>query len=189
MYEMVHVDTLVPSFKSHFEFFHLQMKKVVSREDRAVSPIIATVLLVGITVTMVATAYTLLENYLPNPVAQTPSAALKVVYSSSLNGSLYSGNYSVYINSLNGNVSVTDVNMLITFSNNTVEEVQLGNVYGHGSSLAFNNELNISLQSTGGYIDSTSMLSLSLHQSGSYITRIALVDTQTNGAIGSTLIQ
>ena len=98
MYEIMRVITSVPSFKSCPEFFHPQMKEVVSREDKAVSPIIATVLLVGITVTMVATAYTLLENYLPNPVARTPTAALKVVYDSHTNGSTYRGNYSLSIN-------------------------------------------------------------------------------------------
>lgn len=165
------------------------MKEVVSREDKAVSPIIATVLLVGITVTMVATAYTLLENYLPNPAAQTPTAALKVVYDSHTSGSTYSGNYSLYINSLNGNVSVGEVNMLVTFSNNSVVEVSLQNVYAAGSQLVYSNSMNISLQSSSGYINSASTVSLSLHKSGSYITRIALVDTVTNGAIGSTLIQ
>lgn len=165
------------------------MKEVVCREDKAVSPIIATVLLVGITVTMVATAYTLLENYLPNPTAQTPTAALKLVYDSHLTGSTYSGNYSLYINSLNGNVSVTDVNMLVTFSNNSVTEVSLQNVYASGNQLVYSSTMNISLQSSSGYINSASMVSLTLHKSSSYITRIALVDTLTNGAIASTLVQ
>lgn len=165
------------------------MKDVLSREDKAVSPIIATVLLVGITVTMVATAYTLLENYLPNPVAQTPTAALKVVYDSNLTGSSYYANYSLYINSLNGNVSVNDVNMLITFENSTVVEVPLQTVYLNGNFLPYSSTMNISMQNNGGYIDSTSVISLNLHHSSSYITRIALVDLATNGAIGSTLIQ
>ncbi len=167
----------------------MQMKKVLTSEDKAVSPIIATVLLVGITVTMIATAYTLLENYIPSPVANTPSAALKVVYDSHNSGSLYTGNYSLYINSLNGNVSVKDVNMLITFSNNTIAEVSLQQVFANGGALVYNGVMNISMQSSGSYITSTSMISLHLHGSSSYITRIALVDTGTNGAIGSTLIQ
>ena len=189
MYEIMHVIPSVASFKSGEELFQKQMKEVLTREDKAVSPIIATVLLVGITVTMIATAYTLLENYIPSPVANTPSAALKVVYDSHNFGSVYTGNYSLYINSLNGNVSVNNVNMLVTFSNNTIVEVSLHQVFVNGNALAYNNYMNISMQSSGGYITSTSMISLQLHSSSSYITRIALVDTATNGAIGSTLIQ
>lgn len=189
MYEIMHVVTSVISFKSGLGLVNLHMKSVLVKEDKAVSPIIATVLLVGITVTMVATAYTLLENYLPNPVAQTPSAALKVVYNSNSAGSAYNGNYTVYINSLNGNVSVSDVNVLVTFANNSVSEVSLQSVYSNGNSLTYSSSMSVSLQSTGGYIDSTSMISISLNHSSSYITRIALVDTYTNGAIGSSLIQ
>lgn len=165
------------------------MKQIIAQDDKAVSPIIATVLLVGITVTMVATAYTLLENYIPNPASQTPSAALKVVYDSHITGSSYSGNYSLYINSLNGNVSVNDVNMLVTFSNNSVLEVSLQQVYSNGNSLSYGTYLVVGLQTTNSYITSASTITLSLHSSSSYVTRIALVDTLTNGAIGSTLIQ
>lgn len=165
------------------------MKEIIEKEDKAVSPIIATILLVAITVTMVATAYTLLENYLPNPVAQTPSAALKVVYDSHLTGSTYSGNYSVYINSLNGNVSVNVVNMVVTLSNNSVVEIPLQGVHSSGNSLTYSSTMNVTLQSSGNYITSTSMITLTLHNSSSYISRISLVDLDTNGAIGSTLVQ
>ena len=176
------------SFKSGEEFKSLQMKNVLSREDKAVSPIIATVLLIAITVTMIATAYTLLENYIPNPVPQTPSAAIKVVYDSHVAGTVYAGNYTIFINSLNGNLSVNDVNLIVTLSNNTVLELSLNQAYAAGAVYSLTNYLNISLLSSSGYLTSTSMISLHLHNSNSYITRIALVDTGTDGAIGSSLI-
>lgn len=165
------------------------MKSVISRKDKAVSPIIATVLLVGITVTMIATAYTLLENYIPNPVSQTPSAAIKVVYKTQLSGSVYTGNYSVHINSLNGNVSARDVNVLVTFSNNSVAEISLSRVILSNNNMAYNGHVNLEFQGTGSYLNSASLITIYLHDSSSYVTRIALVDTVTDGLIGSSLIQ
>lgn len=189
VYEIMHVKLSVTTFKSGNRLKSLHMKKVLSREDKAVSPIIATVLLVGITVTMIATAYTLLENYIPNPVAQTPSAAIKVVYETHVSGSFYSANYSVFINSLNGNVSVNDVNVVVTFSDNSVIEVPLQQVSAAGNSLVYSSTMTVGMQSSGGYITSASMINLYLHDSTSHVTRIALVDTATDGSIGSSLIQ
>ena len=164
------------------------MKKVASREDKAVSPIIATVLLVGITVTMIATAYTLLENYIPSPAPSTPSAALKIVYKAGTSGGNYYGNYTVYINSLNGNVSVRDVELIVTLSNNSVDELSLQQVYASANSLDYGNYLTASLQSDSGFLTSTSFVGLYLHNSSSSITRIAIVDTLTGGSIGSSPI-
>lgn len=165
------------------------MKKVTSREDKAVSPIIATVLLVGITVTMIATAYTLLENYIPSPAPGTPTAALKVVYNTSPVGGHFYGNYTIYINSLNGNLSVKDVQVIATLSNNTVCEIGLQQVYSSSNILNYSPFLTVTLQSTGGFLSSTSSVGLYLHNSQSNISRIALVDTLTGGSIGSTPIQ
>lgn len=165
------------------------MKSVISKDDKAVSPIIATVLLVGITVTMIATAYTLLENYIPNPVSQTPSAAIKVVFKTQLSGGNYTGNYSVHINSLNGNVSASKVNVVITFSDDSVAEVALSNVILAGNNLAYSNHVNIGLYSTTGYLNSASLITIYIHNSPTHVTRIALVDTVTDGMIGSSLIQ
>lgn len=164
------------------------MKPVRKMEDSAVSPIIATILLVGITVTMIATAYALLQNDIPNPVPQTPSAAIKVVYDAQLTGTSYTGNYSVFINSLNGNVSVDTVNLVITLSNTSVIELGLGTVYESSGYYNYSSYLTTSMQSSGGYLTSTSMISLYLHNSVSHITRIALVDTATNGEIGASLL-
>ena len=102
------------------------MKEILLKDDKAVSPIIATVLLVGITVTMIATAYSLLENYIPNPVPQSPTAALKIVNNTIIDkqGNVI-GNYSISLNSLNGNLSVNDVTLIITFSNLSVSEISL----------------------------------------------------------------
>lgn len=165
------------------------MKSVINKNDKAVSPIIATVLLVGITVTMIATAYTLLENYIPNPVSQTPSAAIKVVYATQLSGSAYTGNYSIHINSLNGNVSASDVNVIITLSDSSVAEVSLSSVISSNNYLAYNSHMNIGVQSSAGYINSASLITIYIHGSSAYVTRIALVDTVTDGLIGSSLIQ
>ncbi len=164
------------------------MRKIASREDKAVSPIIATVLLVGITVTMIATAYTLLENYIPSPTPGTPSANLKAVYNPQTSSTPFYNNYTVYINSLNGNVSVKDVSIMITLSDNKVLDIPLEQVYANSNSLNYTSSLSVSLQSSSGYLTSTSSLDIHLHNSQSKINRISLVDTFTGGSIGTVLI-
>lgn len=188
VYEMMHVGPSVISFKSTIGLKSLFMRKIIAREDKAVSPIIATVLLVGITVTMVATAYSLMENYIPSPAPQTPTASVKVVYDNIPASGPYNGNYSVYINSLDGNVSVQDVNVVVTMSNSTILEFGLNQVYAGSNPYQYNSYLNLSLQSSSGYLTSTSMIKFHLADSSSYISRIALVDTLTDGAIVSSLI-
>ncbi len=165
------------------------MRKVVNHEDKAVSPIIATVLLVGITVTMIATAYTLLENYIPNPAPNTPSANLKAVYDPQTTSGPFYNNYTVYINSLNGNVSVKDVSLMITLSNNQVFEIPLEQVYANSNSLNYTSYVSVSLQSSAGYLTSTSSVNIYLHDSQSKMSRISLLDTFTDGSIGSITFQ
>lgn len=162
------------------------MKEILLKDDKAVSPIIATVLLVGITVTMIATAYSLLENYIPNPVPQSPTAALKIVNNTIIDkqGNVI-GNYSISLNSLNGNLSVNDVTLIITFSNLSVSEISLNSVYAaENHSLPLTPSINISLSSSAGYLTSTSSIRIEINKA-SAIDRIALADTNTGGSVGS----
>ena len=162
------------------------MKEILLKDDKAVSPIIATVLLVGITVTMIATAYSLLENYIPNPVPQSPTAALKIVNNTIIDkqGNVI-GNYSISLNSLNGNLSVNDVTLIITFSNLSVSEVSLNSVYTAGhNELTLTPSINIFLSSSAGYLTSTSSIRIEINNA-SAIDRIALADTHTGGSVGS----
>ena len=59
---------------------------IVLKEDKAVSPIIATVLLVAITVVLISTAYSLISSYIPKASAPTPTALLEVSNSTSISG-------------------------------------------------------------------------------------------------------
>ena len=161
------------------------MKEILLKDDKAVSPIIATVLLVGITVTMIATAYSLLENYIPNPVPQSPTAALKIVNNTVVKNGDVTGNYSISLNSLNGNLSVNDVTLIITFSNLSVSEVSLNSVYTAGhNELTLTPSINIFLSSSAGYLTSTSSIRIEINNA-SAIDRIALADTNTGGSVGS----
>ena len=161
------------------------MKEILLKDDKAVSPIIATVLLVGITVTMIATAYSLLENYIPNPVPQSPTAALKIVNNTVVKNGDVTGNYSISLNSLNGNLSVNDVTLIITFSNLSVSEVSLNSVYTAGhNELTLTPSINIFLSSSAGYLTSTSSIRIEINNA-SAIDRIALADTHTGGSVGS----
>ena len=160
------------------------MKEILLKDDKAVSPIIATVLLVGITVTMIATAYSLLENYIPNPVPQSPTAAIQIVNNTVINnGNNITGNYSISFNSLNGNLSVNDVTLIITFSNLSVSEVSLSSVYMAGN-LNLTHSVTIFLSSSAGYLTSTSSIRIEINNA-SAISRIALADIQTGSSVGS----
>ena len=54
------------------------MKRIEFRRDKAVSPLIATMILVAITIILAATLYTALINYASNSSKTTPPPAVEI---------------------------------------------------------------------------------------------------------------
>ena len=76
------------------------MKQIIKKEDKAVSPIIATILLIAITVVLAATLYTVLGGFTKGLSSGNPTASISFVETST-------NNYSISVNSVSGNVSLS----------------------------------------------------------------------------------
>jgi flagellin-like protein len=159
--------------------------KSVFRQDRAVSPIIATILLVAITVTLVSTAYTLISGYIPNPSAPTPTANLNIANVTAGSVGSINGTYGISLSSVNGNISLNDVVFIIIMQNGTVIEENLGSVLSAGSIRVESGTLTINMTGNEPYLSSTTEILVNLSLSPDYISYMSLKDLRTGGTIGS----
>ncbi len=166
------------------------MKKVVLKEDSAVSPIIATVLLVAITVTLIASLYTILGGYFSGFPPPTPTASLRVVNLTSQNGQLVNGSYSLQVTYVSNNISTQHVSVEVTMSNNSVYIFSLHSVeqtiganytifHGPGGNFTAN------YSGTRGFLTSYSTIIFNEYNNSEYLQRIDLIDTISDSSLGS----
>ena len=94
------------------------MKQIINKEDKAVSPIIATILLIAITVVLAATLYTVLGGFTKGLSSGNPTASISFVETST-------NNYSISVNSVSGNVSLSSV-VLQVFNGTETGSINLG---------------------------------------------------------------
>ena len=166
------------------------MKQIINKEDKAVSPIIATILLIAITVVLAATLYTVLGGFTKGLSSGNPTASISFVESSP-------DNYSISVNSISGNVSLSSV-VLQVYNGTYTGSINLGTVtpgvmgviknMGSGADRQVNYTVN-----TGGskYLSPTTTVSLTNGEVSSghnywgnvTITSIILKDISTNSAL------
>lgn len=150
------------------------MKPVKNLEDKAVSPIIATILLVAITVVLAATLYTILGGFTNFLSASTPSASVSET-------NLTGGNYRLFVNefSTNVNLSLKDVNIELTTTNGSTIVTTL---YDPPVIDGFNITV-----AGGNLFTSSTIITISQAPSGTihYINTIRLVDTKSDGVMWS----
>ncbi|MHB1493100.1 MAG: archaellin/type IV pilin N-terminal domain-containing protein [Thermoplasmataceae archaeon] len=169
------------------------MKQIINKEDKAVSPIIATILLIAITVVLAATLYTVLGGFTKGLSSGNPTASVSFVETSP-------DNYSLSVNSISGNVSLSSV-VLQVFNGSSTNSINLGTsplkgkISGLGTVSTTHINDNISyVISNGGsnYLSPTTSVSLTninntygtvLGWSHVTITSIILKDTSTNSAL------
>ncbi len=168
--------------------FGTSSMKIVFGKDRAVSPIIATILLVAITVTLVSTAYTLISGYIPTPSAPTPTANLSIVNLTHDSAGKINGTYGVSLSSVNGNISLDSVVIVIIMQNGSIIEQNLGSVLRAGESQLESNTLSINMTGNEPYLSSATEIVVSLDISPDYISYIALKDLITGGTIASAAV-
>ena len=94
------------------------MKQIIKKEDKAVSPIIATILLIAITVVLAATLYTVLGGFTKGLSSGNPTASISFIETST-------NNYSISVNSVSGNVSLSSV-VLQVFNGTETGSINLG---------------------------------------------------------------
>ena len=159
------------------------MKEILHEEDNAVSPIIATILLIAITVVLAATLYSVIGGYTSYLGSTTPTASLTVT---DLNTQTDSS-YMIYISSVspNGNISLSDVDLLITNSTGTVSEINLGFAVQSGSSPTHTTlPWNITV-SAGNYLGENPVITVKSTSGIQTISYLELIDTTTHGTIAT----
>lgn len=159
------------------------MKKVIQKKDKAVSPIIATILLIAITVVLAATLYTILGGYTTFLGASTPTASMTVKNDSSSSYPYYT----VYVDQFGGNVSLNHVQMIIIEANNTPQyvDLSLGTTHNAGNGL-----YNVTVHGTS-YLSASTSLNIQGNKSGTplpFIKQIRFIDLKTNGVISKNTI-
>jgi flagellin-like protein len=159
------------------------MKEILHEEDNAVSPIIATILLIAITVVLAATLYSVIGGYTSYLGSTTPTASLTVT---DLNTQTDSS-YMIYVSSVspNGNISLSNVNLLVTNGTGTVSEINLGFASKSGSSTASMGSVwNITV-SAGNYLGENPVITVKSTLGIQTISYLELIDTTTHGTIAT----
>ena len=165
------------------------MKQIINKEDKAVSPIIATILLIAITVVLAATLYTVLGGFTKGLSSGNPTASISFVESSP-------DNYSLSVNSVSGNVSLSSV-VLQVFNGTYTGSINLGtpsatgNITGLGVSAKSGNNVTYTINNGGSkYLSPTTSVSLVNNHGKNKafwgnvtITSIILKDISTNSAL------
>ncbi len=158
------------------------MKEVIMKDDKAVSPIIATILLVAITVVLAATLYTILGGYTTFLGQSTPQASIQL-------NSVSSGNspvYMLYVKQFGGNISLNEVQLVITNSNNTPYYTTLGSDFSNpGTSLS--GIWNLTVYGTS-YLSASTVVKIvgdSASPQPTGISQVQLVDMNSNGVIAT----
>ena len=163
------------------------MKQIINKEDKAVSPIIATILLIAITVVLAATLYTVLGGFTKGLSSGNPTASITFDETST-------NNYSLSVNSISGNVSLSSV-VLQVFNGSYTGSLNLGTASSTGQitlsgPTPHNNKVNYTLSNGGSkYLSPTTSVSLVDDYSGGNhlgnvtITSIILKDISTNSAL------
>ena len=159
------------------------MKRVFQEKDKAVSPIIATILLVAITVVLAATLYTIVGGYTTLIGASTPTGSIKVENASATKDAYYF----VYVQQFGGNISLNDVQIEITLSNNTIiPPIALSvNDLNKEISIGYNLSMKVSGDT---YFGATTGIVLNSTKNSSpepFISQLRFIDTLTNGLIAS----
>lgn len=169
------------------------MKRVLYRKDSAVSPIIGTVLLIAITVTLVASLFTVLGSYFNGLPQASPTASLNVVNSTTQKNSFINGFYTLSVTSVSNNISLSHVKVQIIM-NNTDEYVfplyllqsSPGGIYTVFNGTSGN--LTAQYSGTAGYLTSSSSITFTELNSTSFIDRISIIDTSSDSSMGSVTI-
>jgi flagellin-like protein len=151
-------------------------------DDEAVSPIIATILLIAITVVLAATLYSVVQGYTSYIGATTPTANLNVRQVSPNP----SEDYLVYIADVspNGNISLSDVEILITNNTGSITETSLGFAKSSGTSQINLTSWNVSV-SAGNYLGEDPVIELQSSVGPQSVAYLELIDTQTHGTIAT----
>lgn len=148
------------------------MKQIINKEDKAVSPIIATILLIAITVVLAATLYTVLGGFTKGLSSGNPTASISFVETSPYN-------YSISVNSVSGNVSLSSV-VLQVYNGTYTASVNLGS-----TSTTFLGGLGVASSSTSASHGIHPGLGYTLNGGSTYLSATTSISLTNNGSKSS----
>ena len=162
------------------------MKQIINKEDKAVSPIIATILLIAITVVLAATLYTVLGGF-TSGLSTSGSATLSGTFAnttSSTNGYNYSFSIS---SSSSGGISISSLELKIVNNTGTFTTSALSS----GSNHIGNYTINVTGLSGGKVVAGTTITISTLIGNNKStvpirnfaISKISIIDTSSNSVI------
>ena len=159
------------------------MKQIINKEDKAVSPIIATILLIAITVVLAATLYTVLGGF-TSGLSTSGSATLSGTFANTTSNASQGFNYSLSISSSSsGGIAITSLELKITNGTGTFTTGALSNGI---NSLGANYTINVTGLS-GGKVVAGTTFTISHHlfhmNNNIAISQISVIDTTSNSVI------
>lgn len=165
------------------------MKRVIRKEDSAVSPIIGTVLLIAITVTLAASLYTVLGSYFNNLPQSSPTVSLKVINGTSSPGNSVNGSYTLFVTYTSNNVSNDNVEIMLSMNNTDQYTFMLSSVGADVNSTmqiynGSSGNITATYSGTAGYLTPSSSLKITEKNMNAYISRISLIDKRTDSSMG-----
>ena len=169
--------------------FKNRISKIVQKKDKAVSPIIATILLVAITVILASTLYLALGGFFSHSSTAAPTASVGVTNSTTSSGF----EYVVSVGTPSSTVPLSSVILKITFSNGVVGSTGAltnGSQYVNftkGTTITgtpSGNYVTVSVSPTTGNIGPGVTITITTSTTTFGVTSVSVVDT---GSPGGTL--
>ena len=159
------------------------LKPVLYDKDKAVSPIIATILLVAITVILASTLYLALGGFFSHTTTVAPTATVSVTNTTGSSGTPFS--YSISVGSPTSAVSLSNVILKVTYSNGkTYSSGPLSTATFIGTVTGADN-YSLSVSPTTGDIGPGTTITITSQTATppNGVTSIQVVDTGTNGGV------
>ena len=167
------------------------MKQIINKEDKAVSPIIATILLIAITVVLAATLYTVLGGF-TSGLSTSGSATMNGTFANTTsNTSSYSYTFSISSVS-NGGISLTSLELKFTNATGsyTVTSLISGSQTVNSLKAKANYTIDITGLSAGKVVAGTTItiwtfmpVKGTTNLGAEAISQISIIDTASNSVI------
>ncbi len=157
--------------------------KNVMKEDDAVSPIIATILLIAITVTIIASAYSIFSGYVPTSSPSSSTVTIQYSNNTSASGNLVSGEYVFTFSGMSSNLSLKYLDAEILLQNGTAIDESMFAPYSAGYSIPIASGLAMNVSMPGGFLSYYGYVVISLNHHTGYISSFSIVNVRTGNRI------
>jgi len=175
------MNTLILSIQMRQIQYKKSKENVVHIGDKAVSPIIATILLVAITVILASTLYLALGGFFSHVGTSTPTVSLSATNTSASSSSL---SYSITVGSVSATgINMSNVEIKLIGSGNNIVTITHSPTPTAGQWWTSTNTSVFKSASSGGAATLTSGLTITISLISGVIglSQIQLIDTGTNG--------